>query len=329
MHLHLAGNFTTYDPNVKEPKELYAFYSNVFSKADRIGCIRMPPRHIGYECCTDERRNLVFIGFEVEKPGAVPEGLVLLSIGDTHMTLREQTSPGVFSTKEIPMRWRWRDSLSVHGQDWGVGELLVDIKELFGVEECGTRELWMNFNVFGTGPIEGGDRIEIVDYRDSWPGEFDSFRTLLTSHFPSDLFTRIEHIGSTAVPGLPAKPIIDLLVEVPSFAQAREKIIPLLDDQSWEYCWFNRHFMLIKREKYKGVRTHHVHVVTKDHEQWRCVAFRDHLRANPRKVREYAALKRQLATEFPGDRERYTWAKADFITATTDEAIRMLSREDG
>ncbi len=135
------------------------------------------------------------------------------------------------------------------------------------------------------------------------------------------VLNRVEHIGSTAIPNLPAKPIIDLLIEVPDFSIASKSILPLLNDESWEYCWYNHHFMLIKRDKYKGKRTHHLHFATKDHEKWKCISFRNYLKDNPGKAKEYAALKYRLTSQFRNDREKYTIEKSDFINKTTNLAI--------
>ncbi|AEG92276.1 hypothetical protein Rta_11900 [Ramlibacter tataouinensis TTB310] len=126
----------------------------------------------------------------------------------------------------------------------------------------------------------------------------------------------IQHIGSTAVPGLPAKPIIDILAGVRSMAEAEslaERICrsgyttsaefnASLHDRRWFMRWAD------------GRRTHHLHVVVHDSQAWReRVDFRDALRSRPELASRYAALKSQLALRHATDREAYTEAKSEFV----------------
>jgi GrpB-like predicted nucleotidyltransferase (UPF0157 family) len=119
---------------------------------------------------------------------------------------------------------------------------------------------------------------------------------------------------------MPAKPVIDVLVEVPSYDDARRVLIPALNDESWEYWWYTDHMIFIKRDMVTGKRTHHIHIAPPGHRLWEGLAFRDYLIAHPETAGEYAALKQELAALFRTEREKYTDAKTAFIRAITDKA---------
>jgi len=130
---------------------------------------------------------------------------------------------------------------------------------------------------------------------------------------------RIEHFGSTAVPGLAAKPIVDMLVEVWSLEETKERIVPVLESQGYDYFWRPSLFdeppfyaWFIKRST-SGVRTHHIHMVEPHFDHWQRLGFRDHLIANPDVAAAYGALKLELARSHPNDRVAYTKGKSEFI----------------
>ena len=173
------------------------------------------------------------------------------------------------------------------------------------------------------------ETIRIVPYDAAWPARFELEKQHLLSCLPSELIVRIEHEGSTAVPGLAAKPIVDMLVEVTDLAAVREQVVPILESQGYDYFWSPTkgddtppfYAFFIKRDPATGVRTHHMHMVPKDFvERWDELLFRDYLIEHPEVAREYEALKRRLAAEFPNDRVRYTDEKTDFIVAVTKRA---------
>ena len=125
----------------------------------------------------------------------------------------------------------------------------------------------------------------------------------------------MEHIGSTAVPGLAPKPIIDILIGVKQLSEARE-YISFLQKISYEYV---SEFEKVVPERLffrKGIltRTHHIHLVEKESDFWeRHLRFRDILRANPDIAREYELLKKDLALKFSFDRDAYSNSKTEFI----------------
>lgn len=175
------------------------------------------------------------------------------------------------------------------------------------------------------------DPVEVVDYDPGWPASFAREKTHLLACLPADVIVRIEHFGSTAVPGLAAKPIVDMLVEVTDLVEVRERVVPILEEQGYEYFWRPTfgddgepfYAWLIKRDARTGRRTHHIHMVERSFAgHWDRLLFRDYLIANPEVAAEYGRLKRELATGLSDDRVRYTEAKGEFIAGVTAKARR-------
>lgn len=129
----------------------------------------------------------------------------------------------------------------------------------------------------------------------------------------------IEHFGSTAVPGLAAKPVIDILVAVPALEEARGTFpdrLATLDYVFWRDDPRPGRLYFVKgMPPFGKKRTHHLHVCERPGKLWSQLRFRDHLRAHPEDAARYAALKRDLAARYADDREAYTEAKGDFIGA--------------
>jgi len=171
------------------------------------------------------------------------------------------------------------------------------------------------------------DEVSIVAYDPAWPRMFEEEKQHLLACLPRELIRRIEHFGSTAVPGLSAKPIVDMLVEVSSLEETKARIAPLLESDGYDYFWRPSHgddvppfyAWFIKRNA-AGIRTHHIHMIEKDFEHWDRLLFRDYLIENPETAREYEALKMALARDYPNDREAYTNGKTEFVVRITEIA---------
>lgn len=163
--------------------------------------------------------------------------------------------------------------------------------------------------------------VALHPYDAAWPAAFVAERDRLLSLFP-ECFVDIQHIGSTAVVGLAAKPIIDILAGVESMAVAELLIAPLctsgyttsvefnatLTDRKWFMRWDQVH------------RTHHLHVVVHTGEIWlQRLRFRDALRGSSDLAARYAQLKMELAARHASDREAYTEAKAEFVRSFSSE----------
>jgi GrpB-like predicted nucleotidyltransferase (UPF0157 family) len=171
------------------------------------------------------------------------------------------------------------------------------------------------------------DQIIVTTYDPAWPARF-RIESQLIQIALADLAPAIEHIGSTAVPGLAAKPVIDMLVGVHSLNEF-ERHCDRLSIYGYEYIpEYER--VLPDRRFFKrvvhGVRTHHVHVVELNGLYWkRYLRFRDSLRADTWLAARYAELKRRLAARFRFDRDAYTNGKTGFVEAV----LAMPGRESG
>jgi GrpB-like predicted nucleotidyltransferase (UPF0157 family) len=156
---------------------------------------------------------------------------------------------------------------------------------------------------------------------------FEEEKRHLLDCLPSRLIRRIEHFGSTAIPGLAAKPIVDVLVEVGSLQETKARIAPVLEAEGYDYFWRATHgengppfyAWFIKRNS-AGVRTHHIHMVESDFEHWDTLLFRDYLIDYPKTAKEYEALKLALARDYPNDRVAYTKGKTEFVVRVTQVA---------
>jgi len=218
--------------------------------------------------------------------------------------------------------WLWLDTPS---SGRCTGEFSAHLPAVLHSEEIsGRQEFWISANAYVDMREGNGnhDDVHLVDYDPSWPKQFEEMAGWLEEMLGRDIALRIEHYGSTSIPGIPAKPVIDILVEIPSFFEAKKRVIPLLNNEAWEYWWYSGHMTLIKRQNLMGERTHHVHMIPKGHERWEGLAFRDYLRSHSDVANQYATLKRKLAVAYRKDRERYTQAKTDFVRDVTDRALR-------
>lgn len=150
----------------------------------------------------------------------------------------------------------------------------------------------------------GGGLIAVCDYDPMWSVMFEQERTRVHGRLGS-IVTTIEHIGSTAVPGLAAKPIIDLLVGVRSLAEARSCCIEPLQGLSYTYVPEYESWLPVElffRKGIPGPWTHHVHMMEPSNPRWKqFLIFRDYLRSHPEIAGAYASLKKALALVFNED----------------------------
>jgi GrpB-like predicted nucleotidyltransferase (UPF0157 family) len=166
---------------------------------------------------------------------------------------------------------------------------------------------------FESGRPDIDDSIRLVAYDPRWPAHFERERALLSDAIEPWVAGGIHHVGSTAVPGLDAKPIVDILVGVEDLAVSRGCFKPLAGLE-YLYAPYRVEEMHWFCKPHPSRRTHHLHLVPVDSSRFRDeLAFRDCLRAHSEIAEEYAELKHELADRFPRDREAYTDAKADFI----------------
>jgi GrpB-like predicted nucleotidyltransferase (UPF0157 family) len=163
--------------------------------------------------------------------------------------------------------------------------------------------------------------IRLMPYDPGWPGAFERERAALEAAIGDAASGGIHHVGSTAVPGLEAKPIVDILVGVESLESSKSLFEPLARLE-YHYAPYRADEMHWLCKPGPTRRTHHLHLAPTGGRRYaEELAFRDRLRANPDTARAYAELKRDLAARFPDDRDAYTEAKSDFIR----EALRKVS----
>jgi GrpB-like predicted nucleotidyltransferase (UPF0157 family) len=161
--------------------------------------------------------------------------------------------------------------------------------------------------------LEDG-RVRIEPYDPAWKTAFQEEARRLRAALREGILG-VEHIGSTAVPGLPAKPILDLMAEVTALQEAH-RLRPAVVDLGYEYRERDDvpdrlYFVLRPRE---GWHSHHLSLATAGSTFWRThLLFRDHLRARPEVRDAYARLKAKLAAEHPRDRLAYLDGKSVFI----------------
>ncbi len=163
--------------------------------------------------------------------------------------------------------------------------------------------------------------IHVVPYDPAWPARFDEERSALAVAIGDWVVGGVHHVGSTSVPGLESKPIIDILVGVRDLQGSRSCFDRLLALE-YVYAPYRATEMHWFCKPSPSRRTHHLHLVPAGSPRFRDeLAFRDYLRSHRNVAQEYGELKRDLAKEFQHDREAYTAAKADFIRATIDRAL--------
>jgi len=171
--------------------------------------------------------------------------------------------------------------------------------------------------------------VRIVDYDPNWPAVYQAEEKAILQA-AGEWLVDIQHLGSTSVPGLAAKPVIDMMAAVSRLEDARNIVGPLA---ALSYHYVPEYEVEMPERRYfrKGRRggegdKYHLHVVEPNTEFWnRHLAFRDYLRAHPEAAREYAELKRRLAVEHGTDVDAYTDAKSEFILGVQEKAAAAPS----
>jgi len=167
------------------------------------------------------------------------------------------------------------------------------------------------------------DRIVVVAYDPAWPAEFEAEAQRIARALGSNVVA-LHHIGSTAIPGMFAKPILDILLEVDDLA-ALDRETGALQALGYEAMG---EFGIPRRRYFRksnaaGVRTHHLHAFqVGDAEIERHLAFRDYLIAHPAAAQAYGALKQELARRFVDDRQAYMDGKDAFVKEQEAKALQ-------
>ena len=171
------------------------------------------------------------------------------------------------------------------------------------------------------------DRVDLVDYDAAWPAMFQAEAARIRSAIGALRAFDLEHFGSTAIPGLAAKPIIDIMVIAADQSRWPSLVEPI---QRLGYVFWaenprrDRMFFVKGMPPFGERRTHHVHVRTPV-DASAALVFRDYLRGHPEDLSRYASLKRELAATRATDRDAYTDGKARFV----EEIVRKATATSG
>lgn len=164
--------------------------------------------------------------------------------------------------------------------------------------------------------------VRLLPYDDAWSRLFENEKKRLLTSL-GNIIIEVEHTGSTSIPGLAAKPLIDMMASMKALSDYREVIRPL-GELGYE---FMPERVFVDRVFFpKGPRedrTFYLSLVEQGSKQWvETLLFRDYLRAHAAKRDEYQHLKESLAQRFPNDRELYTKGKEEFINSVLEIAAR-------
>jgi GrpB-like predicted nucleotidyltransferase (UPF0157 family) len=182
------------------------------------------------------------------------------------------------------------------------------------------------------------DSIYLVDYDLRWPQMFEDERIRILGAI-GEWVADVQHVGSTSIPGIAAKPIIDIAVHLHSLVDALKCITPLVEGLEYECLGeFGIQDRIYFRKPTatplpgqsarhdRAGRTHQIHMYPLGHDQYaKQITFRDYLRAHPNAARAYEALKRDLAVRHAGDIEAYADAKSDFVQSILRSAALAQS----
>ncbi len=168
-------------------------------------------------------------------------------------------------------------------------------------------------------------KIEVVDYDPSWPSKFKEEAIKIKEALGKNV-VEIHHIGSTSIPGIKAKPVIDALVEVADIEMVDKHNVDMI---KLGYEALGEHGIKERRYFRKGGnnRTHHIHVFQRGNSEiLRHINFRDYMIAHPKDAKAYSELKERLAKEYTYDSLSYVAGKNDFVR-DIDEKARIWSNE--
>ncbi len=168
--------------------------------------------------------------------------------------------------------------------------------------------------------------IELEDHNPEWKHVFEKEKNLIIDHLGSESILKIEHFGSSSVPGIKSKPYIDLLIEIPEALLFDENLILKFEEIGYT------HFKVPEREGIEAYssfgkgynlegekeQVFHIHMCPKENVMWQQIAFRDYLMANPTRTKAYENLKMELAEKYKHDRGAYVLGKTAFVFETLD-----------
>ncbi len=165
------------------------------------------------------------------------------------------------------------------------------------------------------------EAIHLVPYNPQWKSKFEDEKNVIEKILRAWVNEGIHHVGSTSIPGLAAKPIIDIMVGVESLAQSKE-CIELLAQIDYCYAPYRTNIMHWFCKPSPEHRTHHLYLMEPTNPEWKArLAFRNYLRDNASARMEYETLKLRLSKKHKFDREAYTAAKTEFVARIVKIAL--------
>ena len=172
--------------------------------------------------------------------------------------------------------------------------------------------------------------IELVAHDPNWKVLFEKERQLINEKV-GDKFIAIEHVGSTSIPNIKAKPYIDISIEIPFEHLFNEEIITALESLNYHYFRQSSktadYMVSVKGYHLNGLKEQifHIHMCPPEHEILNQILFRDYLIAHPERARAYELLKTTLAVQFRNDRSGFRMAKDEFMA----ETMAMIKEQTG
>jgi GrpB-like predicted nucleotidyltransferase (UPF0157 family) len=169
--------------------------------------------------------------------------------------------------------------------------------------------------------------IEISQYDTNWPNVYEAERERIEKNITPTLFSRIEHFGSTSVPGLSSKNTIDILMAVEFDDTQNHELIEQMKNIGYDFNWQNEgenpHMVFVKGYDPENPKqqTYHIHAAPQDHILWNRIHFRNYLIAHPQVAKAYEDLKRSLADKYKHERVEYRIAKTEFINEFTKKSL--------
>ena len=318
--LRLEGELRLHgaDWTIPELRNLFEKLGNIIGKDDKVF------RYMRYFGESDGRTEIRCFGVETEAK-KIPDGMVALELGEDSITMFKPVNGKPSKVWSEQLTWNWLDR-SVSGAP--VGDFKARVPDDWTTrQDAQPVDFIMATNMYYENGRPYDEEIHLVEYDPAWPEKYEEMAAWLRKNVPPETLISLEHIGSTAIPGLTAKPVIDIALETPSLYEARRVLIPLFNKPECEYWIMDGYLDFYIRREFMGTRTHHIHAFASVSDFGkRRVAFRDYLRTHPDDAARYAALKYELAGRNATDREAYTDSKGTFINEITDKALREAER---
>jgi GrpB-like predicted nucleotidyltransferase (UPF0157 family) len=165
------------------------------------------------------------------------------------------------------------------------------------------------------------EAIYLVPYNPNWPNKFEAEKKLVEQTLGTWIKGGVEHVGSTSMPGMTAKPVIDIMVGVEDLERAKA-CIPLLESIGYCYAPYKPELMHWFCKPSLERREYHLYLMEPTSDEWKArIAFRDYLKKHANIAQEYLKLKQDLASRYKNDREAYTQAKESFVKEVTLQAL--------